>query len=95
MHAVIFQAQAKFASLAGIAKANILPLCYVRALFECVVEGTVRFGRWLYATSPSAGRSSTNCMRIRQNSCWALCLGATQALAHPNWAGHCLEKAAQ
>ena len=31
-----------------------MPLCYVLCLFESVVEGTLRFGRWLYAVQPGA-----------------------------------------
>ena len=54
MEGVIAAAAAKFSSLAGLASSNVLPLCFVVQMFEAIVEGTMRFGRWLYATAPAA-----------------------------------------
>ena len=54
LEAVLQQAAAKFTVLAGLATANILPIAYVCALFASIVEGTMRFGRWLYAAEVGA-----------------------------------------
>ena len=55
MQGVIRSASAKFAILSGLVNARLLPLCVVVKLFEALIEGSMRFGRWLYATSPGAG----------------------------------------
>ena len=55
MKAVMRNASAKFAILSGLVVARMLPLCVVLKLFDALVEGCMRFGRWLYATAPGAG----------------------------------------
>ncbi len=50
----IRKATCHFLSLAGLAASNALPLCCLIKMFESRVEGSMRFGRWLYALSPTA-----------------------------------------
>ncbi len=57
LHNVIREATAKFISVASLASSNMLPLPYVLSIFETVIEGKMRFGRWLYATSQQAAKT--------------------------------------
>ena len=54
LHCMIQCASNKFIGIASLCVAGVLPLCYVGALFEAVVDGTMRFGRWLLITAPGA-----------------------------------------
>ena len=55
MFGMVQQARAKFASLEGLASADVL--CYICLLSDALLEGTMRYGRWLYACAPEAGAS--------------------------------------
>ena len=54
MEQVIRTSTSKFVSIAGLATSSYLPLCYVCHLFESVVDGSMRYGRWLYAVHQGA-----------------------------------------
>lgn len=44
----------KVSVLAGLVSAGLLPLPVAALLFECKVEGSLRFGRWLWGIEPTA-----------------------------------------
>ena len=54
MQGIVAAASSKFGELCGACINKSLPLCAVVDLFESLVEGVMRFGRWLWALSPDA-----------------------------------------